>query len=138
LWFYTDVRSAKLEQLRAQPVVTVVAWDPGDCVQLRINGTATIQTTGDCADDHWRQASMGLQVLLASPDEPGRPLTRPDPRLVGMKHSLDAGDEKTARDRFAVIEVAISSAEWLQISGDEQRRAIMHRANSWAVQPLAP
>ena len=107
-------------------------------LQLRFNGTATVQTTGAHTDDHWRQASMGLQVLLASPDDPGRPLTRPDPRLVGMKHSLDAGDEKTARDRFAVIEVAVSSAEWLQISGDEQRRAIMHAANGWAVQPLAP
>jgi hypothetical protein len=55
-----------------------------------------------------------------------------------MKHSLDAGDEKTARARFAVIEIAISSAEWLQVSGDEQRRAILHAANGWAVQPLAP
>jgi hypothetical protein len=138
LWFYTDVRSAKLEQLRAQPTVTVVAWDPTPCVQLRFNGTATVRTTGENTDDHWRQASMGLLVLLSSPDEPGRPLTRPDPRLVGMKHSLDAGDLKTARDRFAVIEVAIFSAEWLQISGNEQRRAIMHGANGWAVQPLAP
>ncbi|MEE8458470.1 MAG: pyridoxamine 5'-phosphate oxidase family protein [Phycisphaerales bacterium] len=138
LWFYTDIRSAKLEQLRAQPAVTVVAWDPADCIQLRFNGTATIQTNGEHIDDHWRQASMGLQVLLASPDDPGRPLTRPDPRLVGMKHSLDAGEEKAARARFAVIEIALSSAEWLQISGDEQRRAIMHGANGWAVQPLAP
>lgn len=123
LWFYTDTRSAKLEQLRAQPAVTVVAWDPADCVQLRFNGTATIRTTGDCADD---------------PDDPGRPLTRPNPRLVGRKHALDAGEAETARDRFAVIEMAISSAEWLQVSGNEQRRAIMHDAKGWAVQPLAP
>lgn len=138
LWFYTDIRSPKVEQLRARPATSVILWDPAARVQLRITGTAEIKTNGDRADDHWRQATMGQQVLLASPDDPGRPLTQPDPRLIGMKRALDAGEERTARSRFAVIEITIGSVEWLQISDDGQRRAILHAANGWAAQPLAP
>lgn len=138
LWFHTDIRSPKIEQIRARPDVAVIVWDPSGCVQLRITGTAKVETTGPRADSHWRQAAMGLQILLASHDDPGRPLTQPDPRLVGMKRALDAGEEQIARSRFAVIEVAIDSIEWLQVSDDVQRRAIMQAANGWAVQPLAP
>lgn len=138
LWFYTDLRSPKVQQLRNCPAVTAVAWDAACGVQLRIGGTATIDSSSPLADDHWRQASLGLQVLLQSPDDPGRPLPQPDPRLMGMKTAMDADDEATARRNFAVIEIRIAAIEWLQVCDDDQRRAIMNSATHWQPLALAP
>jgi hypothetical protein len=57
---------------------------------------------------------------------------------MGVKRSIDAGGEATARGNFAVIEITVDSIEWLQIADGEQRRAIMFAATNWAVQALAP
>ncbi len=138
LWFYTDLRSPKVEQLRTCPDACAVAWDTACGVQLRIRGTATVDSSSPLADDHWRQASLGLQMLLRSPEDPGRPLKWPDPRLMGMKTALDADDESTARRNFAVIEIKISSIEWHQVCDNDQRRAIMHSATGWQPVALAP
>ncbi len=138
LWFYTDWRSQKVDQLRERPAVCVVVYDRTRGVQLRVRGTATVEQAGALADRHWSQGAMALQALFASPDPPGRPLKSPDPRLMGMKKSIDAGEEAKARGNFAVIEIAVDSIEWLQVIDPDQRRAIAHAADGWAVQALAP
>jgi pyridoxamine 5'-phosphate oxidase len=138
LWFYTDRRSEKVDQLRQEPQVAAVTYDPEDGVQLRVRGTASVDESGRLADQHWSQVSMAVRALYASPDAPGRPLRLPDPRLMGVKRSIDAGGEEAARGNFAVIEIAVESIEWLQIAGGEQRRAIMFCAANWSVQALAP
>jgi general stress protein 26 len=138
LWFYTDRRSEKVEQLRRQPQITAVTYDAEAGVQLRLRGTAGVDESGPLADQHWSQVGMAVRVLYASPDAPGRPLRQPDPRLMGVKRSIDAGGEATARANFAVIEITLDSIEWLQVVDDEQRRAIMFAATNWAVQALAP
>jgi general stress protein 26 len=136
LWFYTDGRSKKVEHLRQRPQITAVTWDAAMGVQLRLRGAATTDVSGALADQHWSQASMALRALYASPQAPGSPLHPPDPRLAGMKRSMDAGDEATARSNFAVIEITLESIEWLQIVDEEQRRAIMLATEGWAVQPI--
>ncbi len=71
--------------------------------------------------------------------KPGR-LNRwqPDPRLMSMKKAMNASEEENARCNFAVIETLVASIEWLQVTDDDQRRAIIHASTGWAVQPLAP
>jgi pyridoxamine 5'-phosphate oxidase len=138
LWFYTDRRSEKADQLRRQPQVAAVTYDAESGVQLRLRGAATVDESGRLADQHWSQVGMAIRALYASPDAPGRPLRQPDPRLMGVKRSIDAGGEAASRGNFAVIEVAVDSIEWLQIADGEQRRAIMFAATNWAVQALAP
>ncbi|MHC4217732.1 MAG: pyridoxamine 5'-phosphate oxidase family protein, partial [Planctomycetota bacterium] len=119
LWFYTDRRSEKVEQLRRQPQITAITYDAEAGVQLRLRGTASVDEAGALADQHWSQVGMAVRVLYASPDTPGRPLRQPDPRLMGVKRSIDAGSEATARGNFAVIELTVDSIEWLQIVDGE-------------------
>jgi hypothetical protein len=138
LWFYSDSRSEKIEQLRLHPQVTAIAFDRAAGLQLRLRGAAAIDESGPLADQHWSQVGMAVRALYASPDAPGRPLRQPDPRLLGFKRSIDAGGEAAARANFAVIEVSVDSIEWLQIMEDDQRRAIMFAATGWAAQALAP
>ena len=51
---------------------------------------------------------------------------------------MDSGTEEIARGNFAVVEMQVQTIEWLQLSGDDRRRAIMHESTGWAAQPLAP
>ena len=138
IWFYTDRRSEKVDQLRKRPELCAVAYDRRDGVQLRLRGAATIHELNSEAAQHWSQTSTVVRALYASPDAPGRPLRLPDPRLMTIKHALDAGAEAVARQNFAVIETLVQTIEWLQLKDDDQRRAILHASTGWAVQPLAP
>ena len=138
IWFYSDRRSEKVDHLRQRPTICAVAFDRQDGVQLRLRGTATIHESDALADRHWSQTSTVIRALYASPDPPGRPLRQPDPRLMTIKQALDAGAEANARQNFTVIEAFVETIEWLQLTDDDQRRAIMHAATAWGVQPLAP
>ena len=138
IWFYTDRRSEKVDQLRKRPELCAVTYDRRDGVQLRLRGAATIHELNSAAAQHWSQTSAAVRALYASPDAPGRPLRLPDPRLMTIKHALDAGAEALARQNFAVIETLVQTIEWLQLKDDDQRRAILHASTGWAVQPLAP
>jgi general stress protein 26 len=138
IWLYTDRRSEKVDQIAGCRWACVVAWDRTAGIQLRLRGAAEVHESGPVADRHWRQASLSLQALFASPDAPGRPLRQPDPRLVGMKRALDEGCLGDARSNFAVIEVTLRAIEWHQVVEGDQRRAVMHSATGWAVQPLSP
>ncbi len=138
LWFYTDRRSEKIDQLCGCQWACAVAWDRTAGIQMRMRGTAAVHESGPVADRHWRQASLALQALFAAPDAPGRPLRPPDPRLVGMKRALAEGCLADARTNFAVIEMSPRTIEWHQVIEGEQRRAVLHAATSWAPQPLSP
>ena len=138
IWFYTDRRSEKVDQLRKRPELCAVAYDRRDGVQLRLRGAAAIHELNSQAAQHWSQTSRIFRALYASPDSPGVPLRQPDPRLMSMKKAMNASEEENARCNFAVIETLVESIEWLQVTDDDQRRAILYASTAWAVQPLAP
>ncbi len=138
IWFYTDRRSTKIDQLRKRPALCAVTYDPRDGVQLRLRGAATIHELNSQAAQHWSQTSRIIRALYASSDAPGVPLRQPDPGLMRMKQAMNASVEENARCNFAVIETLVESIEWLQVSDDDQRRAILYASTGWAVQPLAP
>jgi hypothetical protein len=139
LWFYSDRRSEKIEQLRRQPQVTAVTYDPASGRRSpRSPMTRPAACSCDCGErpastnrERWR-TSTGARL--------GWPSGRSMPRrtLRGGPCGIDAGGEATARGNFAVIEITVDSIEWLQIADGEQRRAIMFAATNWAVQALAP
>ncbi|MHC4413729.1 MAG: pyridoxamine 5'-phosphate oxidase family protein [Planctomycetota bacterium] len=138
IWFYTDRRSEKVTHLRDRPSVCAVAYDRHNGVQLRLRGNAVIHDTNSLAAQHWEHTSSVLRWLYASPDAPGLPLRQPDPRIMSMKQDMNSGVPDNARGNFAVIEIVVKSIEWHQVCEADQRRAILHAATAWAVQPLAP
>ncbi len=138
VWFYTDRRSEKVEQVERCPAISAVAWDPDAAVQLRITGTATVHADDQLVAKHWSQVEARLRALYAAPEAPGMPLRELDPHLMSTKRAMDFGTEEIARGNFAVVETQVQTIEWLQLSGDDRRRAIMHESTGWAAQPLAP
>lgn len=138
IWFYTDRRSEKVDHLALHPVINAVAWDARDGVQLRVGGSARVHVSDALTEKHWSQGEARLRGLYASPDAPGVPLRQLDPHLMSTKRAMDSGTEEIARGNFAVIEIRVRTIEWLQLCGDDRRRAVMHESTGWAAQPLAP
>lgn len=139
VWFHTDGRARKVAQLRRRPAACAVAWDAAAGLQLRLRGNATLHEGDDLAARHWDQISRAARTLYGADEPPGVPLRRPDPRLAKMRGQHERSDAaEAARKNFAVIEVEVSTIEWLQVSAQEQRCAVIRAAADWAVEPVAP
>jgi hypothetical protein len=131
LWFHTDRRSPKASDLRANPYLSLVGFDPRDGVELRLSGRAQILVTGPEADHHWHQAEMIIRHLYASPDPPGEPAGPPDPELSHTPESVPEALTKRARANFAVIEVTIETMDWFQILESHSARAVLRASTAW-------
>jgi pyridoxamine 5'-phosphate oxidase len=131
LWFHTDQRSPKVADLRTRPWACVVAFDPRDGVQLRLNGTADLHVHDEVADRHWEQATLAIGYLAGTPDEPDLPSPVPDPRLAAAVRHAEEALTRAAREHFAVIEVAVESIDWYQVVEDRARRAVLKPDGWW-------
>jgi pyridoxamine 5'-phosphate oxidase len=131
VWFHTDRRSPKAAELRGNPYLSLVAFDPRDGVELRLNGRAEIIESGPEADRHWHQAALIIQHLYSSPAAPGEPAAPPDPALLAPQESLSEALTRRARANFAVIEVTVDSIDWFQIIEARSARAILRSSRGW-------
>lgn len=114
---HTDRRSPKCAEIAADPACTLVVFDPGRKVQMRIEGRARLHAGDDpVAEAGFRAASLaGGEAGLA--DYSGPP---PGTDLDGPVDGADADP----RANFAVIRIAILSADLLVLarSGHERWR----------------
>ena len=95
LEIFTDARSAKIDQVAADPRVTLTFWDPIDAEQLRVDGTATLVADSAVVEARWQ--SIG-------------------PR----GHSVYG---ESGRDVFRVLTVDWTAWDWLWIGDIAHRRA---------------
>jgi pyridoxamine 5'-phosphate oxidase len=151
IWFHTDRRSPKIRHLKAWPYVSVLAYDSQDCIQIRLDGRATLHFDDSLAQDHWEQISLAVQYAYALPHGPSEPidgeafrhepdqsLRHADPRLHSMHLAHREGHLQRGRQNFVVIQVQVETIDWLQVTSTGQRRAIMRADAGWAAQPLTP
>ena len=126
LEFHCDARSEKVQEIRADPRVSVVFWDPGDAIEARLSGTADVECGGDGARAAWtsvsplRRAACSIDAALGH-------------RLAGSQgfEALAAStDDGTAFARFAVITIVITDIDWLWLGPRDLRRARLRWSGS--------
>jgi pyridoxamine 5'-phosphate oxidase len=137
LWFHTDRRSPKAADLRANPHLCLVCFDPRDGVELRLSGRADLLETGPEADEHWRQAALIIRHLYASPRSPGEPVPPPDPELSRPPQGLTESLTRRARANFCVVEVTVETIDWFQIIDTCSSRALLRGSTGWRTEYLA-
>jgi general stress protein 26 len=133
LWFHTDRRSPKVEQLRHCPVICAIAYDGQDGVQLRVRGTGTLHENDDLARRHWEQIDIATRCAYAVSSAPGEHLVHPDPRMEAHRRELGTPDELVGKANFLVIELVVDEIEWFQASLLGDRRAVMRFEHEWRV-----
>lgn len=127
LLIYTDQRSAKVGQLAAHPLGTLVMWSPSLGWQLRCRVALSLDTTGLSVASRWAQIKLSPAALdYLSPLPPGTELAEPAAAQPPDTQSLG---------HFAVMDAQIQSVDWLELHPNGQRRAIFgHNGARW-VQP---
>jgi pyridoxine/pyridoxamine 5'-phosphate oxidase len=141
LRFHTDIRTAKVRELTHNPSVAILGYDPLAKLQIRMIGTASIESDSVLADTAWAQTSLyGKRCYLADP-APGtqaeHPLSGLPPELEGVKP--DEAQVVPARANFGILRAEIQMVEWLFLAHDGHRRA-RHWWNGqhWTHQWLVP
>jgi pyridoxamine 5'-phosphate oxidase len=141
LRFHTDLRSAKVEELRQSPVVSVVGYDPQAKVQIRASGIAAIAHDGTMSNAAWAATSIsGRRCYLADP----APGTASPVATSGLPSPFDQTmptlvESEAGRANFAVLLVTVDRLEWLYLAASGHRRAAFTRdGDAWRGRWLVP
>ena len=135
LGFATDVRSAKVRDLRTEPRVAVTVYDDATGVQLRLSGRAAVVTDPDERRRRWSALGAHTRRGYATPTAPGTP------RAEAGTDATVAGDEDEDAwfERFAWVEVHVDAVDRLDVSAEPQERIVLVRHGAaWTGGPVAP
>ncbi len=122
---HTDLRSAKVRDLRVTPFAALHVWDTSAHLQLRLEAQVTILTGKDVAAI-WKGVPATSRLSYGSTPAPGQPIAQ----------ALDYTKVSDARS-FVVLRLQISTVDALHL-GPSHRRARFDRHNEWAGVWLAP
>jgi hypothetical protein len=111
LRLHTDLASAKVSELRAEPRATLLIWEEAARLQIRLRVRVEVLTGPDVAADWARVPHPARGVYGASP-APGAPLANP--------HDASPGPDPA---RFAVLACHVHQIETLHLGKDLHRRA---------------
>ena len=123
---HSDVATAKIDEIRAEPRIGVHVWDPHTHLQLRLRGWATI-LTGEPVAEIWRAVPASARRNYGGAPAPGTPIDDPS-----------AHEPAVESDRFAVVRCTLGEIETLHLGPDRHRRARFRAADQWRGTWLAP
>ena len=142
LRIYTDVRSAKVAQLQAQPTCTLVVYQPNPMIQLRLSTSALVNHNNRITHDAWAEMPGPNRCnYLTDPDPGSISKKATDGRPIINADSVPTNDEnEIAYSHFSVIVFTINELEWLYLPRRGHRRAqfIWDRADSLESNWLIP
>ena len=125
LQIYTDVRSAKVAQLRTQPTCALVAYQPNPMMQLRLGVDATVNYNNAITYEAWAvMPGPNRCNYLTDPDPGSISVQATDGRPVINAESMPThAENEIAYSHFAVIVFTINQLEWLYLPRRGHRRA---------------
>ena len=125
LQIYTDVRSAKVAQLRAQSTCSLVAYQPNPMMQLRLGVDATVNYNNAITYEAWAvMPGPNRCNYLTDPDPGSISVQATDGRPVINAESMPThAENEIAYSHFAVIVFTINQLEWLYLPRRGHRRA---------------
>jgi len=138
LGFNTDLRSPKAAELSADQRVSVMAYDSGNGIQLRIDGEAVLHKSGPAHDAAWKASAAQSRICYRHAYAPGTPLR--DPELGDPTVDMIAPDnDDDGIENFGAVEIAIHRIDFLDLRSGGHRRAIFDRKGSgWTGRWVAP
>lgn len=131
--FYTDYRSDKVTQIRSNPVLQALFWDPSKRVQVRVTAEAAVHHKDELAKVRWNRVQGDAQKAYTQLIPPGTEIKHP-----GNAHQWP---ETMDDEHFAVVRSVPMRIKILQLSGMEHLALVFHRTkanNEWSGSWIAP
>ena len=130
--FHTDIRSKKIEELKDNNKLSMLFYDHGKKIQLKISGDAIIHNENDQSRNAWDQSRSFSKKCYIAENAPG---TSSDKPVSGYlpEHEQDLPNEDVLEKgyaNFTLVEIQISNIEWLYLHRDGHRRALFTFENN--------
>ena len=122
---HTDIHSAKIADLRANPHAALHVWDAGAHLQTRIEARATI-LTGDAVAAIWARVPDPARQSYGTRPAPGTPIA-----------DALAYDKPADPAAFAVLRLEVLAIDAVHL-GQRHRRARWRCETGWRGEWLAP
>lgn len=122
---HTDLRSAKVGDLRVTPFAALHVWDASAHLQLRLEAHVTVLAGPDVAAI-WAGVPVATRLSYGSIPAPGQP-------IAGALDYTKVPEPAS----FVVLRLQVSAVDALHL-GPNHRRARFDRQNAWAGAWLAP
>jgi pyridoxamine 5'-phosphate oxidase len=125
LRFHTDARSTKTLTMSEHNSAAVLYYLPEAKIQVRLNGTISITTTGTEVDEAWNNATLFARRAYMATTAPGTVVEQPVSGLPTFIEGRQPTDEDIApaRENFALLHVEFDTVEWLYLVNSGHRRA---------------
>lgn len=114
LYFHTDIRSAKVNDLKLSGRMSWLAYDQSLRTQIRLSGPTKIHYKNDICAAHWETTGHHsrryymLQTLPTS--ELNEPSTGLSDSLRDFNYSIE--DSEIGFEHFAVVETSVTWMDW--------------------------
>ena len=135
LLIHTDVRSAKVQHLKANPFAALLFYDKAKKVQLRVIAVATIHTDDDVANQLWQSESATSLKGYLGPIAPGT-------HCADLEYNLppefieaipDRSQLEVARPNFAAVRFQVTQFQWLKLNRSGHLQAEFNYAEGQSV-----
>jgi pyridoxamine 5'-phosphate oxidase len=124
--FHTDARSDKVREMRADSRVSLVFWDPGDAIEARFTGTASVHCRDQVAREAWQEVSPLRRMTSEIEYAPCAVLSAPS-RFDTLPTTTD---DEVALSHFAVVRVHVTALDWFWLGPGDMRRALIQWTDS--------
>ena len=124
MWFHTDRRSKKILDLNKNEQISALFYDRSRRVQLRINGSASVDESSQSNREIWESMSPESKLCYTGPYAPSEPLTDYAPNIIVEKsaHEMNNDDDALGLTRFCRIRIKLNSLDWLQLDHKGHKR----------------
>lgn len=136
--FHTDIRSPKVEELRQNPAVSLIAYDREGGRQIRLEGAATLVHADEAAHGYWQSSHQRSLIYYRTPYPPGSTLS-----AANQADVTDTMREPPAPDsgfeNFCAVVISVHRLDWLDLAASGHRRAVFDRVGDvWRGAWVAP
>jgi hypothetical protein len=118
--FYTDNRSSKVKEIKNNPILSALFWDPSIRLQVRIEADAEIHNLDEISAERWKHVQGDAQKAYTSVPAPGTPVDAPE--------NAHEWPEIMDDENFAVVRSVPKRVKILQISGIEHLALDLYRS----------
>ncbi len=119
LRFHTDIRSRKIYEIAANPVIAVHAYDPVAKIQIRLTGRAQVHVDDAVQASAWQATRSFSRACYRTEPSPGAEI--PDGGAFAMP---GADDPDAGLEHFRAVVMRFDRLEWLYLAAGGHRRAL--------------
>jgi pyridoxamine 5'-phosphate oxidase len=136
LMFHTDVRSAKVAELKADARIALLGCDLDAGVQIRVRGMARVVDDPRETREVWESSRPRSLIVYRAPLAPATPVACPADAHAPPQSD---GAQSSGFEHFCLIEMEACDIDYLHLARDGHVRAgFVYESGAWRGQWLAP